>query len=243
MVRIRRSFSRPHLTEVVRQYLTDLIINGHLLPGDSLPTQTQLADDLGVGRSSVREAVKALETLGLVEVRHGDGLYVREYNFDPVVETFTYGLRYDPSAFSDLLQIRVWLETAVIGDAVEQMDEGYLQQLDTVMERWAKKVEAGQPYAEDDQQFHRTLYETLGNTTLVKLLDVFWVAFGSVGIETIKKDLDPVKTLREHQAILDAVRAGDTSKARRDLVQSFSALQKRLGELLEESSLQEDSPA
>lgn len=236
MVRIGGSFSRPSLTEVVRQYLTDLIINDHLVPGDSLPTQTQLADDLGVGRSSVREAVKALEALGFVEVRHGDGLYVREYNFDPVVETFTYGLRHDPSAFSDLLQIRIWLETAVIGDAVQEIGEGRLRQLDAVVARWTKKVEAGQPYAKDDQEFHSRLYEALGNTTLIKLLDVFWVAFDNVGIETVKKDLDPVKTLREHQAILDAVRAGDASQARRNLVQSFSSLQERLDEVLQERS-------
>ncbi len=229
-----KPFSRPTLTEAVRQYLMEFIINNNLEPGDPLPPETQLVHELGVGRSSVREAVKALQALGLVEVRHGEGLYVRELNFDPVVETLTYGLRWDPTTLLELVQIRVWLETAVIGDAVRQMSQERLQQLDAIMETWAKKVKAGQPYAEDDRQFHFTLYEALGNATLIKLLDVFWVAFENVGIEDIKKDLDPVETLREHQAILEAVRAGDASLARQRLQQSFFNIQRRIEEVLKQ---------
>jgi DNA-binding FadR family transcriptional regulator len=233
---VEKPLSRPTLTEAVRQYLTEFIINNSLGPGDPLPPETQLVRDLGVGRSSVREAVKALQTLGFIEVRHGDGLYVREYNFDPIVETFTYGLRWDPTTLAELLQIRVWLETAVIGDAAKQSSEERLWQLDTILETWAGKVEAGRPYAEDDHQFHRMLYEALGNTTLIRLLDVFWIAFENVGIEGIKKDLDPVETLHDHQAILEAVRAGDASLARRRLRWHFSHLQKRIDEVLNEES-------
>ncbi|HAL62537.1 MAG TPA: GntR family transcriptional regulator [Chloroflexi bacterium] len=231
---VRQTFSRPKLSGAISAYLTEFIINNDLGPGDPLPPETRLAHELGVGRSSVREAVKALQTLGFIEVRHGDGLYVREYNFDPVVETLTYGLRWDPTTFSELLQIRVWLETAVIGDAVKQIREERVQQLDDIMETWARKVEAGQPYAEDDRRFHRVLYEPLDNTTLIKLLDVFWIAFANVGIEDITKDLDPAETLHAHQAILEAVRAGDASLARRRLVQSFSHLRKRIDEVLKE---------
>ncbi len=229
-----QSFSRPTLTEAVRQYLMEFIINNNLDPGDPLPPETQLVHELGVGRSSVREAVKALQALGFVEVRHGDGLYVREFNFDPVVEALTYGLRWDPAILSELVQIRVWLETAVIGDAVRQMSPERLQQLDTIMETWTRKVEAGQPYSEDDRQFHHTLYKALSNATLIKLLDVFWVAFENVGIEDIKKDLDPVETLCEHQAILEAVRASDASQARQSLQQSFFNIQRRIEEALKQ---------
>ncbi len=232
---MEKSLSRPTLTEAVRQYLMEFIINNGLGPGAPLPPETRLVRDLGVGRSSVREAVKALQTLGFIEVRHGDGLYVREYNFDPIVETFTYGLRWDPTTLSELVQIRVWLEAAVIGDAVKQTNQERLRQLGAILETWAGKVEAGQPYAEADHQFHRTLYEALSNTTLIKLLDVFWIAFENVGIEGIKKDLDPVETLHDHQAILEAVRAGDASLARRHLLGHFSHLQKRIDEVLEES--------
>ncbi|GAB4532148.1 MAG: FadR/GntR family transcriptional regulator [Anaerolineae bacterium] len=231
---MEKPFSRPALTDAVRQFLKEFIINNNLKPGDPLPPETQLVHELGVGRSSVREAIKALQALGFVEVRHGEGLYVREFNFDPVVEALTYGMRWDPTTLSELVQIRVWLEAAVIGDAVKQMSQERLQQLDAIIETWARKVKAREPYAEDDRQFHRTLYEALNNATLIKLLDVFWIAFENVGIEDIKKDLDPVETLCEHQAILEAVRAGNASQARQRLQQSFFNIQRRIEEALKQ---------
>ncbi len=229
---MKKTLSRINLATAVREYLTEFIIDNDLGPGDPLPPETQLAQELGIGRSSVREAVKALQALGVVEARQGDGLYVREYNLDPILETLTYRLRWDPTTLSEFVQIRVWLETAVIGDVVKQISEERLQQLDDILDAWAEKVKNGQPYAEDDRQFHRTLYQTLGNTTLIKLLDVFWIAFDNVGIETIKQDLDPVETLHDHRSILEAIRVRDASQARRRLWESFSNIQQRIGGVL-----------
>ena len=87
----------PALSKAVRDYVKQYILDHKLQGGDALPPETQLAHDLGVGRSSVREAVKALQSLGIVEVRHGDGLYVREYNMDPILETLSFGLRSGPA--------------------------------------------------------------------------------------------------------------------------------------------------
>lgn len=225
---MKKTFTRANLTQAVREYLTEFIIENNLEPGDALPPETQLAEELGIGRSSVREAVKALQALGVVEARQGDGLYVREHNMDPILETLTYQLRWDPAAFSELVQIRVWLETAVIGDVVGQIGAERLQQLQDVLDVWSKRVEGGEPYAEEDRQFHRILYDTLGNGTLIKLLDVFWVAFENVGVDTIKRDVDPAKTLRDHQAILEAVGQRDEAAAQHYLRQSFVDLQERI---------------
>lgn len=233
---MKKTLSRTNLATAVREYLTEFIIDNDLGPGDPLPPETQLAQELGIGRSSVREAVKALQALGVVEARQGDGLYVREYNLDPILETLTYRLRWDPTTLSEFVQIRVWLETAVIGDVVKQISEERLQRLDDLLDAWAEKVKDSQPYAEDDRQFHRTLYQTLGNTTLIKLLDVFWIAFDNVGIESIKQVLDPLKTLRDHQAVLEAVRKHDESLAQQRLRESFFDIQERIAEAQEESA-------
>lgn len=229
---MNKRFSRVNLTEEVREYLTEFIIENGLAPGDALPPETHLAQELDIGRSSVREAVKALQALGVVEARQGDGLYVREYNLDPILETLTYQLRWDPEAFSELLEIRIWLETAVVGEAVQRITQDRLQKLENCLKVWSERVRAGEPYAQQDRQFHRILYETLGNATLTKLLDVFWVAFENVGSETIRQDLDSVKTLRNHQAILDAVRSGDETLAQQKLRQSFFDIEERTGDAL-----------
>ena len=89
------SLRRPALNELIRDYVKQYILDQGLCAGDPLPSEIQLAQELGVGRSSVREAIKALQSLGIVEVRHGEGLYVRPYTFDPILETLSFGMRFD----------------------------------------------------------------------------------------------------------------------------------------------------
>ena len=222
----------PALNEAVRNYVKQYILDRNLKAGDSLPPETQLAQQLGVGRSSVREAIKALQSLGIVEVKHGNGLYVREYNFDPILETLSYGMRFDPNTLAEFLQIRIWLESSVIGEAVSQIKAKDIAQLDEVMAAWAKRVEAGQLYADLDEQFHRILYTTLNNQTLMKLFEVFWIAFQNLDFETIRIS-EPAVELAEHRRILEAVKEGDVSLTRQRLVQHFSRLQDRLRRVME----------
>ena len=217
----------PALNEAVRNYVKQYILDNNLKAGDPLPPETQLAQQLGVGRSSVREAIKALQSLGIVEVKHGTGLYVREYNFDPILETLSYGMRFDPNILAEFLQIRIWLESSVIGEAVTQIGAKDIAQLDAVMAAWTERVEAGQQYADLDEQFHRILYTTLNNQTLMKLFEVFWIAFQNLDLEMIQTS-EPSVELKEHRHILEAVKEGDVSLTRQRLVQHFSRLQDRL---------------
>ncbi len=217
---------RPALNEAIRSYVKTYIVENNLSAGDPLPPEGQLAQELGVGRSSVREAIKALESLGIVEVRHGHGLYVREYNFDPILETLSYGIRFDTATLAELAEIRIWLEAAVIEEAVARISPAAVKQLEEVMERWAARVTAGRSCADLDEEFHRILYGALNNNTLLKLIEVFWITFENLNVEAFQ--YDPVLNLEEHQAILVAVKAGDGRAARRRLLENFGHLQERL---------------
>jgi DNA-binding FadR family transcriptional regulator len=215
------------LTELVRNYVKEYILENNLNAGDSLPPETHLARDLGVARSSVREAVKSLESLGFVEVQPGNGLFVREYNFDPLLEMFTYGIQFDANTLSELLQIRQILELAMMDEAVRKIDAGTLAQLDELMAEWETRSQTGEPFADLDQQFHNVLYSMMGNQTMLKLFDVFWVVFDNISNELIH-DADPIITYEEHRAILEAVRARDVERARRRLEQSNTHLPARI---------------
>ena len=209
------SFRGPLLNEAVRNYIKQYILEQVLKPGDALLKETELEQHLGVGRTSVREAVKALQSLGIIEVRHGEGLYVREYNLDFVLEILAYGMRFDPRSLAELLQIRIWLETAVIGAAINNMTEKHIESLDEIVEAWQNEIEAGTVESGSeagwDQEFHRALYTSLENDTLVNLIDVFWVAFGEfVGSHRN----EPAVDLEDHLRILEAVKARDPERAR-----------------------------
>ena len=221
-----KPFRGPELNEAVQLYVKQYIIEHNLNGGDPLPPENQLAEDLGIGRGSVREAIKALQSLGIVEVRRGHGLFVREYNLDAILENFTFGMRFDPNTLLDLLEARILLERAAIEDTILRIGQEELEQLEEVMASWKKCVRAGKSYKELDEEFHRILYSPLKNQTLMKLFEVFWIAFENLDVDIIQQS-NPEEEFETHQAILNAAKARDTELARQLLVEHFSHLQNR----------------
>lgn len=214
------------IQDQIKRYITD----NRLQPGDALPPETQLAADLGVSRGSVREAVKALESLGIVEVRHGNGVFVREFNFDSVMDLLSYGLVFDRSKIAEILQIRKWLETAAIGEAAKLITNEQIVAIEAVLDRWAVRAAAQQPTAEEDRSFHRLLYEPVGNEALISLLDTFWLVYHAVPVRTITTDMQPTTTVQDHRDILEAVRNRDAALARQRVQDHFRNLEGRIAQ-------------
>lgn len=226
-----KSLRQPVLSEAVRHYIKEYIIRHNLAPGSPLPPESQLGEELGISRSSVREAVKSLQSLGLIEVRRGDGLYVRETNFDAISEILSYNLRLNPDMLVEVLHVRIWLESAVIAEAIPRLSPEDIAQLEGIMAQWKGQSEIGRAVEELDEQFHRTLYRSLGNNTLNKILEVFWIALHAYSEQV--KHMTP-KEMRlqyeNHKGILEAVKAGDVGLARQRLIDHFAGskiLQKR----------------
>ena len=219
---------RESLSRAVRDYIKQYIVDNHLSAGDPLPPEAQLAEEIGVGRSSVREAVRALQSLGIVEARQGDGLYVREYNFDPVSETVIYGMRTDATTLLELTQIRMLLESATIEAAVTRISPDQVDQLQQLMTRWETRIAGGENDSDLDEEYHRILYGALGNGTLLKLLQAFWVAFAEFDDPELHNRERGSQSLAEHRLILDAVRAHDANLARQRLMAHFCDLRERV---------------
>lgn len=228
---MKASLRGPALYTSIRDYIKQYILEHNLKPGDALPPEGQLVEDLGVGRSSVREAVKSLQSMGIVDVRQGDGLYVRELNFDPMLETFLYGMQFDPHTLAELLQIRIWLEFSVIGDAVEHIGRDDITRLESLLKTWEQRVRAGEEYSDLDESFHQIVYGVLENDTLMKLFSVFWVTFTSLEAE-LTRDTDPETVLEFHRKLLEAIQAHDPSQARAQLLQHFDHIKKRIDHYL-----------
>jgi len=229
---MKKSLRSPALHKVVQDYIKQYILEHGLKPGDPLPPEGQLVEDLGVGRSSVREAVKSLQSLGILDVKHGDGLYVRELNFDPMLETFQFGMQFDPHTLAELLQIRLWLEAAVIGDAVKRIGEREFRELDLLMHTWETRIQEKEDYFDLDEEFHRIIYGVLNNQSLMKLFSVFWIAFLGLEIDAIR-DSDPAEELRSHHIILDAIKAHDPVRARKETLKHFDHVKMRIQQYIE----------
>lgn len=220
------NFKRPILSESVRKHIKRYILEKHLKPGDSLPPEAQLAADLGVGRSSIREAMKSLQSLGIVDVRRGEGFFVREWNLDPVLETLSYGICFTSAAFEELMQIRIWLEASSIIEATSNVTAQNITELESIMAEWEARFDTGKTFADLDERFHNVLYQSLDNDTFVQLLNVFWRAFETVN-NTLAGDIDIRTEYKAHYAIFDAIKQRDPALAREKLLASFKNLEDR----------------
>jgi DNA-binding FadR family transcriptional regulator len=218
----------PALNRAVQERVKDFITANHLAPGDPLPPESQLASDLGISRGSVREAIKALESLGIVEVRHGSGVFVRGFNFDSVLDLLSFGLTFDPSRIFEILQIRRWLETAAIGDVCERIGEEDVRKIEAVFAQWEDKIRADALTADQDRAFHQLLYQVIGNQSLVALIDIFWVVYHSLRVTEITRDAHPSTTIQDHRDILEAVKKRDAPLARQRIQEHFRGFEERM---------------
>jgi DNA-binding FadR family transcriptional regulator len=221
------------LKRAIQDQVKRLITDRDLEPGDLLPPEGQLAEDLGVSRGSVREAIKSLESLGIVEVRHGDGVRVREFNFDSVLDFLSFGLEFQPARAAEILQIREWLEGAAVAEAAHALSDAELDQIEAVLDVWERKAATGEATATEDRSFHRLLYTPLGNRSLLSLIDIFWVVYNRLPAQTVGQDADPVATVKAHRELLAALRRRDPVLAQKRMADHFHNIESRLDQAIE----------
>src|SRR5689334_25340931 len=110
---------RPNLTREVVNGIARLIMQRVWSPGDPIPSEKELAARFGVGRSTIREAVQSLVTLGAVEARHGEGSFVREPTSELLSSAFLWGLLLSPRTIGDFTEFRICIEATCAGIAAD----------------------------------------------------------------------------------------------------------------------------
>lgn len=206
--------------ESLRSYIND---NG-LKPGTPLPPEGELASQLGVSRNSLREGIKALESLGVLETRRGVGIFVKAFSFEPLLDNLAYGLGGALRQIEEVIEIRRALEVGMIAKTLEMIGDEDIAELRETVKRMRVHAERGEAFAEDDQLFHRLLFRCQGNETLTRLIDVFWLAFYKASDFVNLDNVDPMATWRDHAAIVDAIEAKDLEEARRRLDRHYEGI-------------------
>ncbi|WP_447037655.1 FadR/GntR family transcriptional regulator [Streptomyces sp. DSM 118878] len=219
----------------IQERIKKLIIDSRLPSGASLPTEPELMERLGVSRNSVREALKALQAMGIVEIRHGFGTYVGPMSVAPMIEGLAFrtvaGHYRGEDSLLQLLELREAVETGLIARLAGRVPDADLAELDSLVERMEAEADAaeGGVRAETDRAFHATLYRGLGNLLLGEVLEAFWDAFHKVRTDLVDVPLDPRVTCRQHREILEAVRSGDAQRAEQAIREHFGNIRARLG--------------
>jgi len=165
-----RETKRARLHEQVAMQIQELIEQHQLRPGDKLPPERELTKGFDVSRTVVREAFRSLEERGLVEVRHGSGVYVAEPSIDSVTDSLALHLRITESSLLALLEVREILEVEIAGLAAERATEQDRKQMEMSLRREAEVLDSHDEYVESDLRFHELLTGATHNEVLPILL-------------------------------------------------------------------------
>jgi GntR family transcriptional repressor for pyruvate dehydrogenase complex len=205
---------REGTTISISRQLLDYLLSGRVQPGDRLPPERKLAEALGVGRSVVREALKSLTLLGLLEVRLGDGTYVKRVDADILPESIEWGLVLGAAHVPDLLEARRHLDVILAGLAAVRRDERDMTDLRAL--HAAMKAAHRDPvrFAAAQAAFLRAVTEVADNDVLagaastIRSLLQFWVA----RVPLSKEAMDAQAA--DAASVIDAIAAGDDAAAR-----------------------------
>ncbi|WP_117212208.1 FadR/GntR family transcriptional regulator [Allorhizocola rhizosphaerae] len=203
------------LTDEAIERIKEMIVNGELRPGDRLPKEVDLAERLGLSRNSLREAVKALSLIRVLDVRQGDGTYVTSLQPEVLLDTVGFVLDFhrDDSVLA-LLEVRRILEPAATAMAAQRMDAAGILQLGELLERMDNANDITE-LIEADLEFHRRIAVGSGNPVLASLIDSLsaptlrarvWRGLTEEGATT--------RTREQHRAIHQAIESRNSEVAR-----------------------------
>lgn len=206
---------RESATAVVAARLMDEIRAGVWAPGDKLPTERALAGELGVSRSSLREALRALEILGLLHVRQGSGVYVSTLDPETLLMPLHYFVSLAPANVEALFEARIALETQIAGLAAERISTDHLVEMSSLLMDEPKTPAGIERFIEADVAFHRLISEAADSPILARMVkSVEVLGRASRGITGYSPGLLK-RSARDHRAILTALKARDSERAAR----------------------------
>jgi len=202
--------TRTRLYEQVAEQITTWIDANGLRAGDRLPPERELAQRLGVSRATLSQALVALEVIGVVSVRHGDGTVLSDA---PGPRRIVEAIRAHANRLPEIIDTRDALETKIAALAAQRRTPEDLARIDEALTAMATEVEAGGRGVEGDERFHGAVTAAAHSLLLARLMDEIRDLIRETRIESLSQPGRPSDSLAGHRAVADAIRAGDPEAA------------------------------
>ena len=207
-----RRLLRTRLYEQVAEQITGWIADNGLQPGDKLPAERELAVRLGVSRATLSQALVALEVVGVVVVRHGDGTVLTG---SAPGQRIVEAIRAHADRLPEVIETRDALETKIAALAAQRRTDEDLARIDDALGAMAADIEAGGRGVEGDERFHGAVTAASHSLLLARLMDEIGDLIRETRIESLAQPGRPVDSLAGHRAVADAIRSGDPAAAAR----------------------------
>lgn len=208
---------RRKLSDEVRERLLAEIEGGKLAPGEVLPSERELMTRYGVGRPAIREAMQALQGMGLIIVRHGERPRIAEPQlqrlYDQLALTMHHVLSHGDGMLEQLKEARMMLEVQMVGIAARRREPAQMAGLRAILDDQAAAEVSGARFTELDGTFHHAIAEMSGNALVASVTNAIFNWMARFHADLVQTPGLERLTLAEHEAIFEAVGAGDEDRA------------------------------
>lgn len=211
-----KSLKKESVVQSVINRLTDAMRNKELRPGDRIPPEPELAETLGVARSSVREAIKILTYLGVLESKRSEGTFVCDGYSESMIDPMVYGIILNQDSFENLMELREMTEAGMMKLAIEHHDAEEIQELEDIIREMEKTVREDENcverFFEVDNRFHDKVAEMGKNPMADKVNRVVRTLTHTVRYDTVAHMINDGKSeelIDAHRQLLKAIAEGN----------------------------------
>jgi GntR family transcriptional repressor for pyruvate dehydrogenase complex len=204
---------RNKVYEEVAKQIERLILK-KLKPGDKLPSERELAELLQVSRSSIRDAIRSLELMGLVEPRQGTGTIVRETSAGAKISPFGNALERKREQVTELLDFRKMLEPPLAARAATHASVEEISEMEEILKRQEEKQNQGDAAIAEDAEFHYSIALASGNSVVLKVIDTLMDLLRDTRERSLQVEGRSQKSLAGHRRILGAIKRHDAEAAK-----------------------------
>lgn len=219
----------PNLKTQVYDLLLNMIVDGKYKDNDMLPPERVLCEELGVSRTVVREAVKSLETRGILTVLHGKGIKVNPSTSHDVSNAFMLFLRRQNKEVSlkDLLEVRYSIETEIARYAAQKAQTQNIDKMEDILSRMKQVINRMEEFVELDLDYHLQLAYASRNIVFITIIEALVIPLRKSREETVSPE-DNVQSFQEHLAIFNAIRDRDATAAGSNMVKHLKHVEEVL---------------
>ena len=211
-----QNLKKESVVQSVINRLTDAIKSGELKPGDKMPPEIELAEALGVARSSLREALKILSYLGVLESRKSEGTFICSGFSESMIDPMVYGILLNQDSFENLMELREMTEVGMMQLAIVHHSEEELEELESLLDDMEKavnvKIDPVGTFFEADERFHDKIAEMGKNPMADKINRVVRSLTYAVRFETVSTMIKTDRSdelIDAHRQLLESIRNND----------------------------------
>jgi GntR family transcriptional repressor for pyruvate dehydrogenase complex len=229
--------NQTRVFEYASDQIRELIKDGQLKPGEKLPTEQELCDALNMSRSSIREAIRVLEAEGLIEVRRGAGTYVNTTPKIQDTQDAVNWLQPRQESLLQILQVRECIECFVVRETALNRPESLVVELGQLVKQYSEIIKKDESktnlglISDINMRFHLAICKASGNDIAYEFLHHLLRSFSESNKAVIHIDLTLNHQISEHQAILDAITAGDPELAEKAMRAHIGRVSKEVKQL------------